>query len=371
MTSLKRLNIPLSGTFAVLVGMLCTTVVQAEDAGAAALPELDAQQAVDACRRLEHPDQRLACYDRIQGVSVTGGRYEPESTATTIAIETQSEMMDDAVSLAAEDVEIPLNRSRMMREWELDDATDGGVLRIRTHESVYALPARYSSDPNDLPSSPAPGRTVTESLNLDAVEAKFQLSLKTKLFDNVLGDNGDIWFGYTQQSSWQAYNTIESSPFRETQYAPEIFATLRTGIDLPFGWRWQMVNFGFLHQSNGFDEPRSRSWNRWYAQFGFENNGWELFIRPWSETDTDDNPDIRDYFGRADIRLQWHRSKHDFGLTGRYAADDNRGAVQFDWHYPLWGDLKAYLQVFHGYGETLIDYNHRQTTVGVGISLVQ
>ena len=354
---------------ALSISALClfSTAVAVEQAELA--EPLDAQQAIDACRVLENPQDRLACYDRIQGASITGGRYQREIPLITTD--------PTAAAVAAESLEpeaqpeIPIERSRMMREWELDNATHGGLLRVRTHNAVYALPARYSSNPNDRPSTPAEGRTFDESLNLDNIEAKFQLSLKTKLLDNLTGNNGDLWFGFTQQSSWQAYNTIESSPFRETSYAPEIFGSWRTGVDLPFGWRWQMVNLGFIHQSNGRSLPASRSWNRIYAQFGFERGDWELFIRPWTAFDTEDQPDIQNFYGRGDIRLMWHRSKHDFGLMARLAADDNRGAIQFDWHYPLFGDLKAYLQVFHGYGETLIDYNHRQTTFGIGVSLVQ
>lgn len=324
--------------------------------------DIRTQEALDACRVLEDNLRRLECYDDIPGANVTG-RGDGISTVAEA----------DRKLLTPAGGETPARRSRMIRDWELDDATHGGLLRVRTYRSVYALPARYTTRENNFPSSPAPGRTITESERLNEVEAKFQLSLKTKVLDDPIWNNGDIWFGYTQQSSWQAYNRDESAPFRENSFEPEIISTWRTGLDLP-GIRWQFVNLGFVHQSNGRSQPRSRSWNRLYADFGFERGDWQLFIRPWLRVDPvndDDNPDIDDFLGHGDLRVKWQRNKHDLGLMARWVPGENRGALRFDWHYPLIGDLKAYLQIFTGYGETLIDYNHRQTTIGLGVSLVQ
>lgn len=331
---------------------------------------LTPQEAIDACRVLEGTAERLACYDAIPGASVTG----TPATAAESGPDAEDAMLESDTRpgpLFGTRHATPLERSRMTRRWELDDATHGGLFRVRRHNPVYALPVRYSTRPNRSPVSPSLGPTPRKGL--DSIEAKFQVSLKTKLADNLLGDNGDVWVGYTQQSNWQAYDGNESEPFRETNYSPEIWTTWRTGLDLGV-MRWRMVNLGFMHQSNGESEPESRSWNRLYATLGFERGDWELFIRPWLRVEApgrDDNPDIEKYLGHGDVRLVWRGARHDVGLTGRWAAGHGRGALQFDWHYPLIGDLKAYLQIFTGYGETLIDYNHRQTTIGLGVSLVQ
>jgi len=330
-----------------------------------------AQEAVDACRILEDAHERLACYDAIPGASVTGDPVELRETPHASASDRTAEDAPSDSALFAAPHQTPLQRSRMTRRWELDDATNGGRFRVRSHNPVYVLPARYSTRPNEQPESSTLG--AAPSRPLESIEAKFQISLKTKLADNLIGNNGDVWVGYTQQSNWQAYDDDDSEPFRETNYSPEIWTTWRTGLNLGV-MRWRMVNLGFMHQSNGQSDPVSRSWNRIYATLGFERGDWELFVRPWLRVEApgpDDNPDIEKFLGHGDVRLVWRGARHDVGITGRWASGHNRGALQFDWHYPLIGDLKAYLQVFTGYGESLIDYNHRQTTIGLGVSLVQ
>ena len=188
-------------------------------------------------------------------------------------------------------------------------------------------------------------------------------------------DNGDFWFGYTQQSNWQPYNGNDavSAAFRETDYEPEAFLTLRTNIKV-MGWRWRMLSLGFVHQSNGRELPLSRSWNRLYAQFGLERKNAALIVRPWikqpEKTEQDDNPDIRQYMGSGDARLTYINEGHVYSILGRYSFSGQRGALQLDWAFPISGAFKGYVQIFSGYGESLIDYNPTQTVLGVGVLLV-
>lgn len=333
----------------------------------------DSQAADRSCHGIDDPNQRLACYDRVTGRPdrpVEAASANP--TADTSAPSDRPEPRDPLPQRHHPD---GARRVAMAEHWETDDAHHGGLFQVRAHEPVYALPVRYSTHPNRLPRSPAPGRTLAVPLDLDPIEAKFQISLKTKALDNILGANLDLWFGYTQLANWQAYNGIESSPFRETNYRPEAFLTFGPNLELFGGWRWQVLNLGLIHESNGRSQPLSRSWNRIYAQFGLENGNLSIYARPWWRLDEtaadDDNPDIRRFMGRHDLRLVYARNGHDFALLSRYSFDGGRGSIQADWHFPLLGQLKGYLQLTSGYGETLIDYNHKQTTLGVGVSLVE
>src|SRR5690606_40378328 len=80
------------------------------------------------------------------------------------------------------------------------------------------------------------------------------------------------------------------------------------------------------------------------------------------------------YLGRGDVTLTHLRGRNEFSLMARHSlrsGDRSRGALQFDWGFPLHESLpmRGRLQLFHGYGESLIDYNHKATYVGLGISL--
>jgi hypothetical protein len=165
--------------------------------------------------------------------------------------------------------------------WELDPGTKQGRFLLRPYKPMYVLPVRWSDDPNQQPTSDGVGNSVSAPQDLRALEAAFQISLKSKIWETVGGSNLDVWLGYTQKSHWQVYTPALSRPFRETNYEPEVFGIW--GIDQPLflGWRARFLGLGFNHQSNGRSQPLSRSWNRIIAQAGFENGDWSVLARPW------------------------------------------------------------------------------------------
>ncbi|HEY8683258.1 MAG TPA: phospholipase A, partial [Rhodanobacter sp.] len=223
---------------------------------------------------------------------------------------------------------------------------------------------------------PNPVNTVNTPQQLDNVETKFQLSLKTKVWQGVFGDTGDLWVGYTQDSHWQVYNSQNSRPFRETDYEPEAILMFNTHYEL-FGWDGRVLGIGVDHQSNGRSDPLSRSWNRVIADVGFERDGWTVMVRPWwripESRVNDNNPDISNYMGRGDMQIIHEWNGQELGLMLRSSlrgGSENHGAAQLTWSFPLVGNLRGYAEAFKGYGESLIDYNHNASYVGVGISLL-
>lgn len=206
------------------------------------------------------------------------------------------------------------------------------------------------------------------------VETKFQLSVKKPVTYNLFGLKESIYFAYTQTSWWQLY--ASSAPFRETNYKPEIF------MMIPYGKRditsLKALKFAFLHESNGQDTPKSKSWNRLYAQSFFQVNN--LFINPrvWyripENKGSDDNPDIEKYLGYGDLNLILPYKSHNFKLTLRNNLNfngKNRGFGEFDWTFPLPRSKNSfgYIQISNGYGDSLIDYNKNISRFSFGVSL--
>ena len=260
--------------------------------------------------------------------------------------------------------------------WELADSLRNGTFLITPYRPVYVLPAVWSSDPNRSPRRfDAPPTTVLPT-PLDAVECKFQFSFKTKVVQGLFKNRSDIWVGYTQSSRWQVYNAGLSRPFRETNYEPEVMIVVPLNYRV-FGVRGRLLALGLNHQSNGGGEPFSRSWNRVVLQVGLERGRYTLLLRPWlripESRASDDNPDINGSLGNGEVLLIFGHKSHVASVQVRSPFLPHPflgGSVQGDWSFTISGPLKAHLQLFHGFGESLLDYNHEQTTIGLGVSLL-
>lgn len=240
------------------------------------------------------------------------------------------------------------------------------------------MPLAHTSAVNTSPYQPTLGAPAgagliePTTLLVDASEARFQLSLEVKVWDDLVLDRADPWWGDTQQSAWQAYNRETSSPSCGTDHPPESVLAWRTDVD-PAGWRWRLLTLGLVHQSNGQSAPLSRSWNRVRADFGFERGPFALSLRPRyripESAEKDDNPDLVRCMGCGDVVASYVWGGHQFGAVMRHDFSSGLGAGQLDWSFPSFGALRGCAQVFSGYGYKLIDCNHRQTTVGLGFLL--
>ena len=315
------------------------------------------------CAALADDTQRLACYDR-----AVGRNAAPSPAAAAETVPSSAPAGPGLTVVAAPVIDSPLSKL-----WELDPADKQGTFKLQPYKLNYLLPVRWTTRANSVPNSPGAANGLTTALPVQATEAKFQLSVKLKAVENMFGDNGDLWFGYTQQSSWQLYNNDESRPFRETAYAPEVMLAFRVDHEI-LGWRWRLLNLGFVHQSNGRAEPLSRSWNRVYAQFGFERGHFTVLAQPWYRLNesaaTDDNPDIGDYMGSGTCASSTPGAATSIPRSVATASRAGAGGLELEWAFPLFGPLKGYLQATTGYGESLVDYNHSQTTVGLGVLLL-
>lgn len=307
------------------------------------------------CAAIESDGARLACYDRAAGRASAPPPGEKPAAAPAAAAPA-------AGALRA-------SPSLIDAAWGFDAGSSPYL--IDTYHQNYLLFARYTDHVNTAPYQ-ALFQAAGKQETIDDTEAKFQLSFKMRVWTTEDRRWG-VWAAYTQQNQWQVYNSDISRPFRETNYMPEVFVSYRPGLEAG-GFRWNLLNFGYNHQSNGRTDILSRSWDRLFAEFGVERGNLALLAKVWyrikEDSDKDDNPDITDYYGYGSLTAIYKWRDHSFALMGRGNLSKGKGAAQLTWMSPrLLGPIRAYVQGFTGYGESMIDYNWNQSTIGVGIAI--
>jgi phospholipase A1 len=348
-------KVPARSVLAALLFLFLSLPFQVEGA--------DISRKLADCTRIENDAARLKCFDSLAGRKTLPPTAPGEARLPGATVSGQAE------GEPPRDLRAP---SVMAKHWELDEGTRENKSIIRPYRPNYFLPVAYNSSLNQDPML-----DVANNARAQHTEAKFQISFKVKLLEDILGKDVDLWFGYTQLAFWQIYNKAFSSPFREINFEPEMLLNVRTDYDI-LGFKGRFINLGLNHQSNGRASPLSRSWNRVMANFGFEKKNLSFLLKTWyripeNESD-DDNPDITSYMGYGELWGYYYWNKHRFAAMVRNnLRANNKGAVQLDWSFPLplvTNDrFSGYVQYFNGYGESLIDYNKSVNRISLGFML--
>lgn len=275
--------------------------------------------------------------------------------ATEAAVETVTE------TVAAIETEAPPKDAPWSIATDLDTfalTADAGGLSL--HKPMYLLPGTYSGR--------YPGNNS---------EVLFSVSLKFRVHKSV-----PLYFAYSQKSYFQALNGSQSKPFRENNFNPEAFFRLKP--KRAEKWWYLATDIGIEHESNGQSLPDSRSWDRLYIapywQHGKTLVYWKWWWRipedqkrPATDPKRDDNPDIQDYTGYTELKIQQQLFKHhQISSNFRYNPTTGRGSAGLIYTLPGPGDGFFWtFYAFNGYAESLLDYDRSVTRVGVGISVAR
>jgi outer membrane phospholipase A len=206
---------------------------------------------------------------------------------------------------------------------------------------------------------------------------KVQISFKVQILRRV-----PLFFGYTQLMMWDLF--APSAPFRDLNFNPELFYRLKLG---EAGDRRNDLDLGvFDHESNGKDGPASRSWNRAYLRYTstrlLPERGlwWSLKLAvPYGMNDEDSKqlPKRRGIWelriGASDLfKTLFEVNEVVLRLYGGGGSRVNplQGGQELTYREKSSSRkllLPLYLQIFHGYGENLLDADEKRWGFRAGV----
>jgi phospholipase A1 len=204
-----------------------------------------------------------------------------------------------------------------------------------------------------------------------------------------------LYLAYTQTMFWAFFD--ESNPFEKIDYNPEFFFRFESGynflgdVEIPL---FDFIQLGWEHKSNGQAGASSRSWDRWYAhlQLGIGDQvhvwiGAKVFYYPGefelfgiAFTDTCfDNPDIESFTSNFEFQIGLNFDIPVLPFKAVLSFGPGGGPWQFDflsgwqrldvYFLKFAGNLRPYLQIWHGFGQSITDYNVEDFNAHAGIAI--
>ena len=102
-----------------------------------------------------------------------------------------------------------------------------------------------------------------------------------------------------------------------------------------------------------------------------------IWDRLRESSSTDNNPGIENFLGRTERSGSWQINKaNPLGATVRHSLRrESKGLTRIDWLMsptasPGYTGLRYHVQLSHGYGDSLLDYNKKRNVISVGLSLM-
>ena len=199
---------------------------------------------------------------------------------------------------------------------------------------------------------------------------KFQISAKLKT--PIPG----LYLAYSQRSFWDILE--ESYPFYDHNFQPEVYYAHSFSEKFSSTHGLRNIRIGYAHESNGLSLPDSRSWDRAYGSAEFVFSRFYFTPTIWLPFFLDDgNPDLRQYFGYGQLEFGYIW-ENDIRFVARVRPGTRwpRGNIKTDMTIPFhimtkslpksWSRASLWIQVWHGYGESLVGYRESATAVAVG-----
>ncbi len=254
----------------------------------------------------------------------------------------------------------PPGKSVLEKKLTIEKEVDNNPLFVILYKPTYILPYYYTHSPYYAVYQTPQGQPPNNQKIMHN-EFKAQLSFLVPVIPRMFHDPDlSLNLAYSQLNYWQVY--ASSQYFRETNYEPEIF------IENHFHRNW-LFRGGLNHQSNGRGGQLERSWNRAIGSIQVSGDNWLIGLRAWAVlSQGEDTNGIARYLGYEHLLFSYKIKKAVASIQlQNLESGMRRGSVEITLSYPVLKHIALYAQFFSGYGQSLIEYNHRTNSAGIGI----